>query len=51
MQNFTMDISGESVLCDGEGYFLDMEACSENYGYVSAKHKELELHDEHCRCA
>ncbi len=47
MQNFTMDVNGESVLCDGEGYLLDLEAWSENYVHASAKREELELHDEH----
>jgi tRNA 2-thiouridine synthesizing protein E len=47
MQNFTMDVNGESVLCDGEGYLLDLEAWSEDYVHASAKREELQLHDEH----
>lgn len=47
MQNFTMDVNGDSVLCDGEGYLLDLEAWSEDYVYASAKREELALHDEH----
>lgn len=47
MQNFSMDVNGESILCDGEGYLLDLEAWSEDYVYASAKREELALHDEH----
>jgi len=24
MQNFTMDVNGNDILCDGEGYLLDV---------------------------
>ena len=47
MQNFSMDVNGEGILCDGEGYLLDLEAWSEDYVYASAKREELALHDEH----
>ncbi len=47
MQNFIMDVNGDSILCDGEGYLLDLEAWSEDYVYASARREELELHDEH----
>lgn len=47
MQNFIMDENGDSILCDGEGYLLDLEAWSEDYVYASARREELELHDEH----
>ena len=47
MQNFIMDENGDSILCDGEGYLLDLEAWSEDYVYASARCEELELHDEH----
>ena len=47
MQNFSMDVNGESILCDGEGYLLDLEAWSEDYVYASARREELALHDEH----
>ena len=47
MQNFMMDVNGEKILCDGEGYLLDMEAWSEEFVYASAKREELELNDEH----
>lgn len=47
MQNFTMDVKGESILCDGEGYLLDLEAWSEDYVHASAEREELDLHDEH----
>ena len=47
MQNFTMDVNGESILCDGEGYLLDLEAWSEDYVHASAKREQLDLNDEH----
>lgn len=47
MQNFTLDVNGDSILCDGEGYLLDLEAWSEDYVYASARREELALHDEH----
>lgn len=47
MQNFTMDVKGESILCDGEGYLLDLEAWSEDYVHASAEREALDLHDEH----
>ncbi len=37
----------EKILCDGEGYLLDLEAWSEDFAYASAKREELELNDEH----
>ena len=42
-----MNVNGEDILCDGEGYLLDLEAWSEDYVYASAKREELELNDEH----
>jgi len=47
MQNFTMDVNGNDILCDGEGYLLDLEAWSEDYVYASAVREQLELSDEH----
>jgi tRNA 2-thiouridine synthesizing protein E len=47
MQNFTMKVNGEGILCDGEGYLLDLEAWSEDYVRASAEREELELNDEH----
>jgi len=47
MQNFTMEVNGEKILCDGEGYLLDLEAWSEDYVVASAKREELELNEEH----
>ncbi len=49
MQNFTMDVNGEDILCDGEGYLLDLDAWSVDYVYASAKREGLELNDEHWR--
>ena len=47
MQNFTLNVNGEEILCDGEGYLLDLEAWSEDYVHASAQREELELNDEH----
>ncbi len=47
MQNFTMEVNGEKILCDGEGYLLDLEAWSEDYVRASAEREGLELTDEH----
>ena len=47
MQNFTMDVNGNDILCDGEGYLLDLEAWSKDYVYASVAREQLELSDEH----
>ena len=47
MQNFTMDVNGEKILCDGEGYLLDLKAWSEDYVHASAEREGLKLHDKH----
>lgn len=47
MQNFTMEVNGEQILCDGEGYLLDLDAWSRDYVLASAKREGLELNDEH----
>ena len=47
MQNFTLDVKGQEILCDGEGYLLDLDAWSEDYVHAAAKREELELNDEH----
>ncbi len=47
MQNFTMEVKGKKILCDGEGYLLDLEAWSEDYVRASAEREGLELTDEH----
>jgi len=47
MQNFTLDVKGKKILCDGEGYLLDLEAWSEDYVRALAEREGLELTDEH----
>lgn len=47
MQNFTLEVNGKKILCDGEGYLLDLEAWSEDYVRASAEREGLELTDEH----
>ena len=47
MQNFTLNVNGENILCDGEGYLLDLDAWSNDYVYASAKREDLTLTDEH----
>lgn len=47
MQNFTMKVNGRDILCDGEGYLLDLDAWSEDYVYASAKRESLQLNNEH----
>ena len=47
MQNFTMQVNGEDILCDGEGYLLDLDAWSEDYVRAAAEREGLELTDEH----
>jgi len=47
MQNFTLNVNGVEILCDGEGYLLDLGAWSENYVRASAEREALELNDEH----
>ena len=47
MQNFTMNVNGQEILCDGEGYLLDLEAWCEDYVHASAEREDLELNDEH----
>ena len=42
-----MDVNGKNILCDGEGYLLDLDAWSEDYVYASAKREALELNEEH----
>ena len=43
MQNFMMEVSGEKILCDGEGYLLDLEAWSEDYVHASENVKSWSL--------
>lgn len=47
MQNFTMKINGEDILCDGEGYLLNLDTWSEDYVLASAKREGLELNEQH----
>ena len=47
MQNFTMKVNGKDILCDGEGYLLDLDAWSEDYVHASAQREGLELTPEH----
>lgn len=42
-----MEVNGEQILCDGEGYLLDLDAWSRDYVLASAKREGLELNDEH----
>ncbi len=47
MQNFTMEVNGKQILCDGEGYLLDLDAWSEDFVRAAAEREGLELSDEH----
>ncbi|GMQ87275.1 MAG: sulfurtransferase TusE [Gammaproteobacteria bacterium] len=47
MQHFTMRVNGKDILCDGEGYLLDLDAWSEDYVITAAEREGLELTDEH----
>jgi len=47
MQHFTLQVNGKDLLCDGEGYLLDLDAWSEDYVAVAAQREDLELTDEH----
>ena len=47
MQSLTLEVKGQKILCDGEGYLLDLDAWSEDYVHAAAKREELELNDEH----
>jgi len=47
MQHFTMQVNGKEILCDGEGYLLDLDAWSEDYVIAAAEREGLELTDEH----
>lgn len=47
MQHFTLQVNGKDILCDGEGYLLDLDAWSEDYVVAAAAREELELTDEH----
>ena len=47
MQNFTMNVNGKKILCDGEGYLLDLDAWTVDYVHASAKREDLQLNDEH----
>ena len=47
MQHFKLEVKGKAVLCDGEGYLLDLDAWSEDYVFASAEREGLALNDEH----
>lgn len=47
MQHFTLQVNGKEILCDGEGYLLDLDAWSEDYVVAAAKREGLKLTDEH----
>ncbi len=47
MQHFTLQVNGKEILCDGEGYLLDLDAWSEDYVIAAAEREGLELTDEH----
>lgn len=47
MQTKTLRVNGEDILCDGEGYLLDLDAWSEAFVQVAAEQEALQLTDEH----
>ena len=47
MQTKVIDVEGKEVLCDGEGYLLDLDAWSEEYVHAAANEEQLELTSEH----
>ncbi|MDH5471942.1 MAG: TusE/DsrC/DsvC family sulfur relay protein [Gammaproteobacteria bacterium] len=47
MQTKIIEVDGMEILCDGEGYLLDLDAWSENYVRAAANEEQLELTDEH----
>lgn len=47
MQHFTLNVNGREILCDGEGYLLDLDAWSEDYVIAAANREKLELTDDH----
>ena len=47
MQTVTIKVNESEILCDGEGYLLDLDAWTEEYVHASAKREELDLNDEH----
>lgn len=47
MQHFTIKVNGKDILCDGEGYLLDLEAWSEDFVVAAAQREGLKLTDEH----
>lgn len=47
MQNFMLHVNGEDILCDGEGYLLDLDAWSEDYVRAAADREGLNLNNEH----
>lgn len=47
MQNFMLTVNGRDILCDGEGYLLDLDAWSNDFAYALAEREGLVLTDEH----
>ncbi|HED19570.1 MAG TPA: hypothetical protein ENI74_08730 [Gammaproteobacteria bacterium] len=47
MQHFTLRANGKDILCDGEGYLLDLDAWPEDYVIAAAERGGLELTDKH----
>ena len=47
MQIVPLDVKGEQVLTDGEGYIVNLNDWSEDFVYALAAKEELELTDEH----
>ena len=47
MQTKIYRVNGKELLCDGEGYLLDLDAWSEDFAHVAANEEQLELTDEH----
>ena len=47
MQTKVIEVEGKEILCDGEGYLLDLDAWSEEYVHAAANEEQLELTSEH----
>ena len=47
MQTNIFEVDGHEILCDGEGYLLDLDAWSESYVHAAANGEQLELTSEH----
>ena len=47
MQHFTLEVDGQAILCDGEGYLLELDAWSELFVLAAAKREGLHLTEDH----